>query len=67
MALEASVFMAVQIFEPPVTNRLAAPCSEQRLMPLAPRSPGGMIEIELGSGSHVRVGSEANLRRVGAC
>ena len=59
--------MAVQMLEPPASNGLAASQLEQRSMPPAARSPGGMIEIELGNGSHVRVGSHvklAALRRV---
>lgn len=61
IAPEAPVFMAVQMLEPPASNGLAVSQPEQRPMPLAARSPSGMIEIELGNGSHVRVGSDVNL------
>ena len=53
--------MAVQMLELPVSTGLAAPQPEQRPMPLVLPSPGGMIEIELGNGSHVRVGIDVNL------
>ena len=57
------VFLPVQVFEPPMSAEL--PRSEQPLSPASaptpPRPQAGLIEIELGGGRQVRVGSDVNL------
>ena len=60
-APEAPAFLAVQVFDPP------APEPSSVSAPAPARRPAGLIEIELDSGHHVRVGSDVNmaaLRRV---
>jgi transposase len=57
------VFMPVQIFETPQPFLPARSSSP----PSTARPPSGLIEIELGNGRQVRVGSDVNvaaLRRV---
>ena len=60
VAPEMPVFMPVRMFEPlePATAAMQHPPS-QALAP--PRPPSGLIEIELGNGRQVRVGSDVNL------
>jgi transposase len=60
VADEMPVFMPVQMLE---TSRSAAvPQPGPSPHPISPaRSPSGLIEIELGNGQQVRVGSDVNL------
>lgn len=55
LAAEAPVFIAVRMLEPPASNGLSASQPKQRPIPLAARSPGGMVEIQLGNGSDVNL------------
>ena len=59
VAPEMPVFMPVQMFEPPepATAAVAHPPAG---VP-SPRPSSGLIEIELGNGRQVRVGSDVNL------
>jgi transposase len=58
---EMATFMPVQMLEAPLT---AAPHSgppPRRASPTRSAAPTGLIEIELGNGRQVRVGSDVNL------
>lgn len=55
VAPEMAVFMPVRMFETP------APTTPPDSSPPPARPPSGLIEIELGNGQHVRVGSDVNL------
>ena len=57
VAPEIPVFMPVQMFETPQPG---APARSSSSPPPA-RPPSGLIEIELGNGRQVRVGSDVNL------
>lgn len=57
VAPEMPVFMPVKIFETP----LATATARSDLSRSPPRPPSGLIEIELGNGRQVRVGSDVNL------
>ncbi len=60
VAQEMAAFMPVRTFEPlePATAAVAHPPSQA--LP-SPRPSSGLIEIELGDGRQVRVGSDVNL------
>jgi transposase len=60
VAQEMAAFMPVRTFEPlePATAAVAHPPSQA--LP-SPRPSSGLIEIELGNGRQVRVGSDVNL------
>ncbi len=55
VAPEMPVFMPVKMFEAP------APTTPPDSSPPPARPPSGLIEIELGNGQQVRVGSDVNL------
>ena len=59
-APEMAAFMPVRMFEPlePATAAMAHPPSQASA---SPRPSSGLIEIELGNGRQVRVGSDVNL------
>jgi len=57
VAPEMPVFMPVKMFEPPPPAATARSDSS----PPPVRPPSGLIEIELGNGRQVRVGSDVNL------
>ncbi len=63
VATDMPVFMPVQMLERPEAATSGVPCREARPAPMsAPaRSHSGLIEIKLGNGSQVRVGSDVNL------
>jgi transposase-like protein len=60
VAPEMAAFMPVRMFEPlqPATAAAAHPPSQALA---SPRPSSGLIEIELGNGRQVRVGSDVNL------
>lgn len=60
VAPEMAAFMPVRMFEPlePPTAAMAHPPSQALA---SPRPSSGLIEIELGNGRQVRVGSDVNL------
>lgn len=60
VAPEMPVFMPVKMFETPLPTAMAATARSDSSPPPA-RSPSGLIEIELGNGRQVRVGSDVNL------
>ena len=53
--------MPVRVFEPAVPTVTAPSLPEQRPAPAPTRSQSGLIEIELGNGRQMRVGSDVNL------
>jgi transposase len=57
VAPEMPVFMPVKMFEMPTP----APTTPPDSSPRPARPPSGLIEIELGNGKQVRVGSDVNL------
>jgi transposase len=57
VAPEMAVFMPVKVFETPPP----APTTPPDSPPLPARPHSGLIEIELGNGQQVRVGSDVNL------
>ena len=65
-APEMPVFLPVQVYDPPLSPagplRLEQPLvSAPAPAPATSRIPAGLIEIELGGGRQVRVGSDVNL------
>lgn len=61
-AVETSVFMPLHMIDSAPTATLAPPRPAARPSPPArPAAPSGLIEIELGNGRQVRVGSDVNL------
>ena len=58
VAPEMPVFMPVKMFETPPA---AAATARSDSSPPPARPPSGLIEIELGNGQQVRVGSDVNL------
>ena len=62
IAAETPVFMPVHMIEAPATTAQVRPPSAARpAAPARPPMPSGLIEIELGDGRQVRVGSDVNL------
>ena len=60
VAAEMPVFMPVQMFDAPRSAAVSQPVPPPH--PISPaRPPSGLIEIELGNGRQVRVGSDVNL------
>jgi transposase len=59
VAPEMPVFMPVKIFETPLPATATSARPDTSLSPARP--PSGLIEIELGNGRQVRVGSDVNL------
>ena len=59
---EMPTFVPVQVFEPPMAMT-GPPRQEQDVVPAPtpPRPQAGLIEIALGNGRQVRVGSDVNL------
>ena len=61
-AAETAVFMPVQMIDAAPTAAPVPPPPVARPSPSArPAAPSGLIEIELGNGRQVRVGSDVNL------
>lgn len=61
-AVETPVFMPVHMIDAAPTATLAPPRPAARPSPaVRPAEPSGLIEIELGNGRQVRVGSDVNL------
>lgn len=60
-AAEMAVFMPVQMIEAALTTAPAPPPQAARPSARARPAPSGLIEIELGNGRQVRVGSDVNL------
>ena len=59
VAPEMPMFVPIQVFEPPMA--IAGPRRPEEPVPMQPRPQAGLIEIELGGGRQVRVGSDVNL------
>lgn len=61
-ASETPVFMPVRMIDvAPTTAPVAPPPGARPSAPARPAAPSGLIEIELGDGRQVRVGSDVNL------
>jgi transposase len=61
-AAQTPVFMPVHMSDAaPMTSPVPAPQAARPSPPARPAAPSGLIEIELGNGRQVRVGSDVNL------
>lgn len=61
VAPDVPVFMPVRMLEEAVPAAVAPPAAEQHAVAPASRLQAGLIEIELGNGSQIRVGHDVNL------
>jgi transposase len=61
VAPDLPVFMPVQMLEQPVPAAAVPPRSGRQAAAPVSRSQAGLIEIDLGNGSQIRVGNDVNL------